>query len=271
MLKMAAGKLLRQILCSLMNLFMQITTGLGQEKLEKIQKIQITLVTGRRRRQQKEKILFVNKWGSLSEVLVRKIIKFMKQIYLSIIFILFFSIWGKGQGPISSKRNINELEWKKEWIDIFFREYRNYEEYDLGECFDKDRSIRFDIERKLKAINQFHLESTIIELEMYLDSSEIKFDSLIMLNSHSWHYEEEYNFAPVSFYLYSKGQIRMMVAYFDDDQKPTIEEQEENVKEFYKNVENLKNGCGYGFNTLTVFNEDLSNWEIKRIVINPDE
>lgn len=164
-----------------------------------------------------------------------------------------------------------ELEWKKEWIDIFFQEYRNYQENELGKCHDEERSVSYDIERKVRAINQFSFETTLSELKSFLVSNPIEYDSLIMDNSHSWQNEEEFNFAPVSFYLQTKGEIRMLVAYFDADQKPTIREHKEDVKEFYENAENLQNGCGYGFTTLTVFDKDLSSWKIKRIVINPNE
>ena len=63
----------------------------------------------------------------------------------------------------------------------------------------------------------------------------------------------------------------MLIAHFDADQKPAIKEYKESVNELFEHLQNLQNGCGYGFTTLTYFDKGLSNWEIKRIVINPNE
>jgi hypothetical protein len=195
----------------------------------------------------------------------------MKHTYLTIIFIAFQLISCNAQKSQASIITVEELEWKKAWIDIFFQEYRTYQEDVLSTCHDKDRSVSFDIERKIRAIHQFPFKVILSELKIFLETNPIEYDSLIMDNSHSWHNEEEFNFAPVSFYLHTKEGIKMLVVLFDADQKPTIKEHEEDVIEFYENAKNLQNGCGYGFNTFTVFNSNLSSWEIKRIVINPDE
>jgi hypothetical protein len=194
----------------------------------------------------------------------------VKHTYLIIIFIALQFMDCNAQNPQASNLIAEELEWRKEWINFFFREYRSYEENDLINCYEKDRSVSFDIERKVRAMNQFSFEATLSELRRYLASNSIEFDSLTMNNSHSWYNEREFHFAPVSFFLHTKGEIRLLIAFFDADQIPTIKEDKEDVAEFYKYVETLQNGCAYGYRTFTVFNSDLSSWKIKRIVINPD-
>jgi hypothetical protein len=165
-----------------------------------------------------------------------------------------------------------ELKWKREWIDIFFREYRIYQESHLGQCYDKDRSISYDIERKIRAINQFSFEANVSALKRFLASNPIDFDSLIMLNDHSVYNEEDFIFlAPVSFYLFSKDKIRMLIARLNDDEKPIIKEVKEHVIQCYSSVQKLQNDCGYGYTTITAFDKNLSKWAIKRIFINPVE
>jgi hypothetical protein len=195
----------------------------------------------------------------------------MKHTYLTIVFIAFQLISCNAQKSQVSNKTAEELKWKKVWIDIFFQEYRTYQEDVLSTCHDKDRSVSFDIERKIRAIHQFPFGVTLSELKIFLETNPIEYDSLIMDNSHSWHNEEGLDYAPVSFYLYTKEGIRMLVVSFDANQKPTIKEHKEDVIEFYENAKNLQNGCGYGFNTFTAFNNDLLSWKIKRIVINPSE
>lgn len=195
----------------------------------------------------------------------------MRHTFFSVIFIALQFMSCTAQDSQSSNMIAEELEWKKEWIDIFFQKYRSYQENEFENCYDSDRSVIFDIERKVMAINHFSFGTTLTELKNFIATNEIICDSLMMNNSHSWYNEEEFNFAPVSFYLYTREGIRKLDAFFDDDQRPAIIEDREDVNEFYENTMSLKNGCGYGFITLTVFNNNLSSWEINRIVINPDE
>ena len=163
-----------------------------------------------------------------------------------------------------------ELSWKKQWIDMFFHAYRNYQESDLQNCPDSDRDIGFDIERKVRAINEFPYSKTIIELIRYLAEHGIEYDSLTMDNSHRWQYEEEFNFAPVCLYVYTHDKVRLLIGYFDPDYNPTFEEYSD-VHFLYEKVQHLHNGCGYGFSTITHFDKDLAKWQIRKIIINPDE
>lgn len=165
-----------------------------------------------------------------------------------------------------------ELQWKKQWMNLFFQEYRIYEEEILVNCHDRDRNIRFDIQRKIKAINQFAYSRTLTDFKRYADKNSITFDSLIMNVGHSWYYEKDCGFSPASFYLHSKGEIRIFMVHFDCDQNPDIRELEkEDVDFYYKLLKELHHGCGYGFSSITYFDKNLSNWEIRRIFINSEE
>lgn len=167
---------------------------------------------------------------------------------------------------------MEELQWKKQWMNLFFQEYRIYEEEILVNCHDSDRNIRFDIQRKIKAINQFAYSRTLTDFKRYADKNSITFDSLTMNVSHSWHYEEDCGFSPASFYLHSKGEIRIFTVYFDCDQNPDIRELEKEDVDFYYNLQKeLHHGCGYGYRSITYFDKNLSNWEIRRIFINSEE
>ena len=61
-----------------------------------------------------------------------------------------------------------ELGWKKDWARIFFRTYRIYKENDLLSCKDGDRDVRFDIERKINAINDIPIGNVIYSLKQYI-------------------------------------------------------------------------------------------------------
>ncbi len=200
----------------------------------------------------------------------------MKHVSLLMLFLfvlLYLSC--SVQGLRNHSLVTEELKWKKRWIDIFFREYRDYQEIDLKKCYDNNRNIAFDIERKIRAINEFPFEKTLKELRCFLTVNSIQYDSLIMVNYHSWYNEGDHGLAPVTFFLFHKGEIKLFFLEFDNDQNPRINEKENGYAKYgnveYENVNKLQNGCGYGFATITYFDRGLSNCMIKRIVINPDE
>lgn len=156
-------------------------------------------------------------------------------------------------------------------MNLFFKEYRMYQEEVLVNCHDKDRDIRFDIERKIRAINQFAYSRTLTDFKHYVDKNSITFDSLTMNVSHSWHYEKDCGFSPASFYLYNKEKVRVLFVYFDCDQNPDFREAEEDSDFYYNKAKETHHGCGYGYRSITYFDKDLSNWKIRRIFINSEE
>ena len=176
------------------------------------------------------------------------------------------------QDLLSTNLAQEELDWKNQWTNIFFHEYRYYRDTLLIDCHDNNRDIAFDIERKIKVIDQLPLGLVLKGMKELIVKKSIEYDSLIMIINHSPLYEGEFNFTPVSFFIFNKDERNhRLVSFFDADLQPYFKEYKEEFSTYYESINALQNGCGYGFITMTRFGKDLKEWEIKRMIINVDE
>lgn len=194
--------------------------------------------------------------------------------YIKSTFILFMLTFStcKGQDTLLFDFVKEELEWKKQWISKFFLDYRYYRDTLLVNCYDYDRDIAFDIERKIRVVNRLPLNLVLISLKDFIQKKSIEYDSLVMVYFHSPMYEEEFNYTPVSFGVFHKGEEKQcIVFFFDADLRPYYKLCKHRFFTIFENIKNFQNGCGYGFVTITQFSKDFRKWNIKNIIINPDE
>lgn len=190
--------------------------------------------------------------------------------YIIFVFAVLFCFACKAQNSYGANFLDQELDWKSVWINIFFDEYLEYTTDKTINCHDgASRDIVFDIERKLRAITEVPLNLALRKFSIYIKDRIKNYDEIIMLNIHSYHFEEEFITPPISFYLIKNDTADLIIGNINSNTISFMDYPDKvNWKEY---LNNLKDGCGYGYVTHTSLSNDLKKLKIERIVINPYE
>lgn len=165
----------------------------------------------------------------------------------------------------------HDMSWKESVIFEFVDRYTMYQNSFQKICAPKERNFYYDFARKIQSIREYPFEEVQNELQKYVKSNKIEFDSILMLNISEPEIETIENTCPTTYMAFiSKGKVKTFSIGLDFCEK-IIYWEEVDYKNNFEKIKNLKqDGCSVGYICETWFDREFK-WKIGRISINPDK
>lgn len=161
-------------------------------------------------------------------------------------------------------------KWNESCIEKYTESYILYSKVYKDKCWEKNRDMSFDFERKIKYyIDIVHFDKHMELLMKALNRHSIKYDSIIAVNFYTPEANEEGSLYLQTDFIVFKSGIPIKQFYTFETEVSFEIKKCETCIEFFEKIQKKENGCDYGLVIVTNITNQ-NQFKISKVIINPD-
>lgn len=196
----------------------------------------------------------------------------MVRIIINLLFIICCFSCLKVHPTAATTISLSTEEWTATSLEVLRVEYDKYKKSDLHNCWNRDKDIVFDYNRKVNAIKSFPFNGSFNFYLRQLKQADNSFDSIVSINKfyHFWDEVDNPTYY-ITFLAFKNGRVAntFVIETFEGSQK-AIKYKKKAGSTIYLDALSRKTGCDASL--LIISNiSNTGDVEVSKLIINPDK